>query len=258
MKKNALSEILRSILFVIIPIILYLVIQSAVSLICSGLGMQPAVYSIAGCVICILILYPFFYLPLKSRLIIDGYRKETRIQKKMLVWVVLAGVCACFVLNGIVVMIQLNKMFTSYESVAQVLYDGNILIIALQMIIAAPIAEELVFRGIVYQGLKPVLGRIMAAVLSALLFGILHGNLLQALYAFALGVFLSLLFEKYQSLKPCILFHMSANAFSVIGTKTALISFVFSSWWIILFYTVICSMLLIISILKIITNKCVY
>ena len=53
----------------------------------------------------------------------------------------------------------------------------------------------------------------MANIIQAALFGIMHGNLVQGAYAFALGLILGYVYHKYQSLVIPILFHMSFNIF---------------------------------------------
>ena len=55
--------------------------------------------------------------------------------------------------------------------------------------IVAPIGEELLFRGYLLRALRPY-GKRFAILASALLFGLFHGNLLQAPYAFLVGLIL--------------------------------------------------------------------
>ena len=51
----------------------------------------------------------------------------------------------------------------------------------------------------------------MANVFQALMFGIMHMNLIQGIYAFAIGLFLGFLAERYQSILPCVLVHFVVN-----------------------------------------------
>ena len=62
--------------------------------------------------------------------------------------------------------------------------------------ILAPVSEELIFRGYILQTLRPY-GKKFAIVLSAFLFGIFHGNLLQTPYAFLMGLVLGYVAEEY-------------------------------------------------------------
>lgn len=59
-----------------------------------------------------------------------------------------------------------------------------------------PIAEELLFRGVVYKRLKLYFGVTPALIGSALIFGIMHVNLVQFLYAAVIGLLLAFVLEK--------------------------------------------------------------
>ena len=73
----------------------------------------------------------------------------------------------------------------------------------------APVAEELLFRGFVLESLRPY-GKRFAILTSAILFGAFHGNLLQAPYAFVMGLLLGYLATEY-SLKWAIGLHLFNN-----------------------------------------------
>lgn len=62
--------------------------------------------------------------------------------------------------------------------------------------LAAPIAEEIFFRGFVLRSLQPF-GKRFAILGSALLFGLFHGNLLQTPYAFLIGLVLGYVTVEY-------------------------------------------------------------
>ena len=49
-------------------------------------------------------------------------------------------------------------------------------------------------------------------MLSALMFGLYHGNLVQAIYGFVLGYLAVYIYEKYGSLKASILFHATIKS----------------------------------------------
>ena len=80
------------------------------------------------------------------------------------------------------------------------------------MAVVPAFCEETMFRGIVYGGYRKHGNKCTAVLLSGFLFGIMHMNLNQALYAFVIGVLLALLFEATDSILPTILFHFVYNA----------------------------------------------
>lgn len=75
--------------------------------------------------------------------------------------------------------------------------------------ILAPIWEELLFRGCVLRTLRPF-GKRFSILGSAILFGLFHGNLLQAPYAILVGLLLGYITVEY-SLFWAILLHMFNN-----------------------------------------------
>lgn len=83
-------------------------------------------------------------------------------------------------------------------------------------VIIAPIVEEFVFRGCILGNLQRY-GKSTALLMSALLFGIMHQNIHQALSTFFIGLVLGLIFMEY-GLKYAILFHMLNNAAALVFT----------------------------------------
>jgi len=75
--------------------------------------------------------------------------------------------------------------------------------------VLAPVAEEVLFRGYVLRSLRPF-GKRFAIFGSALLFGLLHGNLLQTPYAFLMGLILGYVTIEY-SIGWAILIHAFNN-----------------------------------------------
>lgn len=85
--------------------------------------------------------------------------------------------------------------------------------------VLVPIAEEMVFRGAILRTLLTLCGhrwRWGAIVLSALLFGLAHGNMAQLLNATLLGCLLGWLYYRSGSIAPGIVFHMVNNSVAVL------------------------------------------
>jgi membrane protease YdiL (CAAX protease family) len=96
---------------------------------------------------------------------------------------------------------------------------GPIPVQILLIVVAAPISEELCFRGMLFAGLREKLPRYGAALLSAVLFGGLHAltgiTAVPPLIAF--GFVLALLYEKTGSVLPPIILHMLNNSVALLG-----------------------------------------
>ena len=85
-------------------------------------------------------------------------------------------------------------------------------------IVAAPIAEELFFRGLIYGTLRSRMGVWLSAGISAALFSLSHGYSLVNGSAVFVGALVSaLIYEKSRSLLPCILSHAAHNTIVVVS-----------------------------------------
>lgn len=116
-------------------------------------------------------------------------------------------------LNGLLNMIELYKYSPAYQEVAELQGDIPLWLGILSYGILAPLGEETVFRGVVYGQLKRVSSVPVAIIVSGLSFGLFHGNLVQAVYATAIGMVLALVYELYGSIFFPMLFHCIANLF---------------------------------------------
>lgn len=104
-----------------------------------------------------------------------------------------------FNLFGMSVLDALESMNVTGDSFSMFLYMG----------LAAPIFEEILFRGLVLRTLEPF-GRKFAILGSAFLFGIFHGNILQTPFAFAVGLILGYVTLEY-SIGWAIVLHTINN-----------------------------------------------
>lgn len=89
-------------------------------------------------------------------------------------------------------------------------FTTNIFLI-IYTVIVAPITEELLFRGILLGKLKQY-GKVSSVIVVSLLFGLLHGNIPQAIPTFVVSLFLCYITLKSNSIFPAILIHMINNA----------------------------------------------
>lgn len=84
-----------------------------------------------------------------------------------------------------------------------------------------PVAEELLFRGIGYGALRRH-GAVLAAVVSAVLFGLAHGINVVLFGTIVLGLVAAVLYERSRSIWPAIVAHGVNNAI-VFGTVAILL-----------------------------------
>lgn len=88
----------------------------------------------------------------------------------------------------------------------------------LMTILVAPFAEELIFRKLMLRPLRRF-GDYSAVFLTALLFGLFHGNLTQFLYAFLGGIVLGFAVVWSGSVITSVILHMLINAFEVFRSE---------------------------------------
>jgi sodium transport system permease protein len=87
--------------------------------------------------------------------------------------------------------------------------------ILLLMAVAPAICEELAFRGFILNGLRQALKPVNAVLISAVLFGAMHGLLQQSIVAAMTGIILGFVALKTGSLWPCIVYHATHNALTL-------------------------------------------
>lgn len=108
--------------------------------------------------------------------------------------------------------------FATYDNLSDIIYSGSIVVQIIATAVAAPIVEELLFRGLLFKRMRNHLKFVPSALISSLIFGIIHGNAVQFLYAFLIGLLLAFVYEKFKTVAAPIIFHAGANLISVIVT----------------------------------------
>lgn len=105
-------------------------------------------------------------------------------------------------LLGYSLMAQIESATTVAETVSMFLYISFV----------APVFEELIFRGFVLRGMQP-LGRKAAVIIAAIVFGLYHMNLPQAMFAIYIGIVLGYIATNY-SIWWAIAMHMINNLYA--------------------------------------------
>lgn len=83
-------------------------------------------------------------------------------------------------------------------------------------VVAAPVFEEWLFRGVIMQTLKRY-GRWFALVITSLLFALCHGSLSSAISVFFIGMAIGYVVMQTDSLINGILMHMANNAVALLS-----------------------------------------
>ncbi len=107
---------------------------------------------------------------------------------------------------------------------ALALFGGGIRGLLLALVlggVVAPVAEEILFRGFLYAGLRARLGLGKGLVISAALFAIVHviPGVLPPIWV--MGLVFAWLYERYDSLWPCVMLHSLVNSLAFLASFLA-------------------------------------
>lgn len=133
------------------------------------------------------------------------------------VTIVLVIICTYLMYPLIIVLNAISMLFSTSgtASVMELMQGQNFILSTLFMALIPACIEEFMFRGVLFQTYRR--SKILPAILlSAFLFGCMHMNLNQFMYAFALGVYLAFLVEATGSILSSMLAHFTLNFTSVV------------------------------------------
>ncbi len=89
------------------------------------------------------------------------------------------------------------------------------IVLAIALVVVAPVAEEIFFRGIVYNAWLREFGVWRAIIGSAALFALIHGSIFVIPAIFGLGIALALLYRRTGSLPASMAMHATFNGITL-------------------------------------------
>lgn len=165
--------------------------------------------------------------------------------KKAPLWKYSAGLLMALALslglNNLILIGNLSNMSESYQATMEAFYSSPLLEQIIVLAVLVPVNEEMVFRGLLYRRLRERGTYMQAALYSALVFGLMHMNLVQMIYGFILGMMLAYLYEKYGSVKAPVAAHIVMNLLSVLATEFGLLDWLIEDQMRIGIVTVACA-----------------
>lgn len=142
--------------------------------------------------------------------------KPTKVKMGVGKWITGFCICVFFMQTGSYIS---NMLITFVQGISgsnltnpvESMIDGtSIWIDILFLVVVAPVLEELLFRKILCDKLLP-LGEGYAVIISAVVFGLSHGNLFQFAYAALIGLVFAFVYVKTGKLIYSITYHMALN-----------------------------------------------
>lgn len=138
-----------------------------------------------------------------------------------LILAVLGGIFLSRGLNGLIGLTPLPRLFPAYEAVSETFYSGSLISRVFASAVTAPVLEEVLMRGLIYGRLRCWFSDLRPAILvGALVFAVFHGNMVQGVYAFFLGLYFVWLYEVYHTLLLPVAAHAAANISSILLEQT--------------------------------------
>lgn len=129
----------------------------------------------------------------------------------------LIGVLASHGLSAAVSLLQIDQVAGDYSVIQSNIFSAGSVLVIVQTVILAPISEELLFRGIVYNRLRRYFGKFpLPALISSAIFGLYHFNLAQGIFAFLFGLLACAVYDKVRNLWSVIALHIGGNLISVV------------------------------------------
>lgn len=171
-----------------------------------------------------------------AKLLIQKTAEDTKLnylrKEEVSSYLLLAGASIGSVL-GLNLLLELSGIVDNsgaYQAVAADQYSASFLLGLIVYGVISPIAEELLFRGIIHNYMRRFIDVKMALLLSSVLFGIYHMNIVQGIYGFLMGCLIAYAYEYFGEFKLAVAVHMASNILMYCLSYTPIVNTAFVSW----------------------------
>jgi membrane protease YdiL (CAAX protease family) len=118
-----------------------------------------------------------------------------------------------FILNQLNIPLNPQDLVTQVQAMS---FSWTFILLFLLVVVLGPISEELLFRAFIYRSLKSYFPKTAAAVVSSLIFALMHFNVLSFVPLFILGVWLCRSYEDSGNIWVPILIHGFFNGNTIL------------------------------------------
>ena len=214
---NAISEILCVILLIFVSF------TGAYSLTNSEYisGIEPVTMYIINAIVCLIGFGASAIIITKlNHLRMDDVLKIKKVNIGDTIRFTIASMGFVYVFNLLLMLMNINLNLFGYENTTtdygeiNGFWENVIYFVAIAIV--PPIIEEFIFRGAILGSLRKQ-GDAFAIIVSAVLFGFMHGNFIQTPVTFLTGLILGYLTVKTNSIIPAMILHFVNNAWAVIS-----------------------------------------
>lgn len=164
-----------------------------------------------GMMLGILPILPMLKKELGLRSSMNDQEKRGQSLVKEILFTVIVAFASSLGLNIILTLTGLADSSQTYQEVADRQY-GVVFVVGLILYgLVSPLAEEVVFRGVIFNRMRRLYGSFLAILASGLFFGAFHGNMVQGVYGGCMGILMAYLYERSGRFAVPFCFHMTAN-----------------------------------------------
>lgn len=142
------------------------------------------------------------------------------------------GILTSLLYNILFSYMDTSKMSQEYQEAVTIQYAAPFWLAFLSYVIVAPMVEEMVFRGLLFNKMRAWMKQSWAILITSTLFGIMHGNLEQFLYGFMMSIVITYCYGKIHKFAIPLLFHSGANFVAISTTYNVTFANWVSQWWI--------------------------
>jgi membrane protease YdiL (CAAX protease family) len=148
---------------------------------------------------------------------VHGLVRDKLQKSSALSWVAIVIICVCLLWISDGITLLTNDFSPAHQQTIDLLSAMGRWYYVVFAVIFAPLTEEIFCRGLIFKRIRSFMGFLPAAIISGAIFGIMHMNIVQGIYATLIGVIFAYIYEKKQSLFATIIAHLIVN-----GTNAAL------------------------------------
>ncbi|MEW1548402.1 CPBP family intramembrane glutamic endopeptidase [Streptomyces tsukubensis] len=138
-------------------------------------------------------------------------------------WSVLGCAVLAFLAGqSLALWIHITAGSAGFDASNQTRHAAGALATLLLTLVVAPAGEEALFRGLIYPLLRKRVRILTSTLVSAMVFGLLHGNIVQFAGTLPLAVLLALVYERTRALWHCVGLHLGFNLTATLVPAQAL------------------------------------
>lgn len=169
--------------------------------------------------------------PLREEIAVrkEEIEDKAEIQWQEIVLILLLAVTSSIGLNALISFSGLINRSEAFQEVSNSQFGIAFGIGIVLYGVCSPLAEEIVFRGLIYNRMRGIYPVPLAVFVSGFIFGCYHGNLVQGIYGSVIGILLSYLYECTGKFFVPVMFHGAANITIYVAGNSGIMQTVLSA-----------------------------